>query len=212
MIISEDNRLQFAGLYLLRLVRADSQDAARILREGEKMLEPILEWLVRRQYASVTDSGQLKLTSAGAAVAMDFERRYQRFVERYDVFCAVDLETGGFAFEAYDDFSEREQWEEYLEQECFDDLRVAVAQFEGLDPVELIFMSFVQEGRFGYTEEGWEEELLLGSVWDDIAEACGEAVQLSELAYEGDDGPVTAESVARDVLARGQEVMQEIRH
>lgn len=212
MIICEDNRLQFAGLYLLRLVRADSSDAAKLLREGEKLLLPILEWLVRSSYATVSDAGMLEITASGAGVAAGFEQRYQRFVESYDVFCAVDLETGNFAFEAYDDFSDREEWEEYLDQECFDDLRVAIAQFEGLDPIELIFMSFVQEGRFGYTEDGWDRELLLGSVWEDIAEACEDAVQLPELAYEADDGAVSAEDVAKDILEQGQTVMQEMRN
>lgn len=208
MIVTEAIRLQYAGLYLLRLLRADKQDAAQLIKEGEVLLEPVLEWLVQQNYASVNSAGELKVSAQGAAVAASFEKRYQQFIQKYDVFCAVDLEEGTFAFEAYDEFSDRDDWDEYLDRECFDDLRVAIAQFEGIDPVEIIVMSFIQEGRFGYTEDGWNEDLLLGSVWEEVADACADAVQLDELAFEGDDGPVTAEVVAADVLEQGQEVMR----
>lgn len=211
MVVPESLRLQHAGLYLMRLVRADSEDAERIIAEGESLLEPVLEWLVTSGYATVTDAGGLRVSPKGASVAAEFERRYQQFVADFDVFCAVDLEAGEFAFENYDDFPSRAAWEAYLEQDRFDDLRVAIAQFKGFDPLEAVLMSFVEEGRFGYTDDGWAFDTLLGNVWEDIADVCENAVQLADLAFESENGPVSAEAVAEDIVERGRAIVESLR-
>ena len=94
------------------------------------------------------------------------------------------MEAGDFAFASYFDFDDDIRWREYLDDDRWDDLRVAVADYKKLNPVEIVFMSFISENRFGRNEVGWQFELLLGAVWDEILDICNSAIQWDQLGYE----------------------------
>ncbi|MCP4579785.1 MAG: response regulator [Deltaproteobacteria bacterium] len=59
-----------------------------------------------------------------------------------------------------------------------------MAEFKKLDPVEIVFMSFLNEDRFGRDETGWQFDLLLGNIWDEILHICNTAIRLEDLGYE----------------------------
>nr|MBL0699599.1 hypothetical protein [Desulfobacterales bacterium] len=55
--------------------------------------------------------------------------------------------------------------------------------------------------------EGWQFDLLLGSIWDDILNICNKALTASDLAYEDEDGvPVDGNMVLEDVIIQGAEL------
>jgi hypothetical protein len=130
----------------------------------------------------------------------------------FDIFCAVDLEAGEFAFERKNDesFSD-EDWFEYLSQERFSDVRVAVSAFKGIDPNEIVFMSFLTEGRFetvdidGNTIARWQYNLTNENdgIWNEIEDITNSAIDVDYLRENG---------VLEDVIKQGTQIaMQQIR-
>ncbi len=133
--------------------------------------------------------------------------RYTEYLKVFDIYCAVDLETGEFAFARYFEFEDEAQWDEFLEDDRWDDLRLAVAEFKKIDPVEIVFMSFLNEDRFGRDETGWQFDLLLGTVWDEILNICSTAIKWEDLDYEDGEAVVSAEDVMQDIIRQGTEIM-----
>jgi len=209
--INEEERKQFAGLYLLERMINMPLTFPLWLERNDKDLEPVLEWLLTKEWIQIEDT-RYAPTEKGRETIVHFKRRYQDFLKNFDVFCAVDLESGEFAFEKWFDIEDDDDWHAFLDQERWEDLRVAVADFKGLNPVEVVFMSFLNEDRFGQDEEGWQFDLLLGTIWDEILEICNTALQEEDLAYEDpEDGPISGESVLKDVIQQGAELNLEIR-
>jgi len=201
--ISSEQKLRFAGLFLLEYMINHPQVFAVWLEKNDADLEPILEWLLVREWVEIRGGSEYVPTAAGREVLVQFMQRYARFVYFFDVFCAVDLTTGEFAFAKYFELLDEEQWQQYLECGRFDDLRIAIAEYLGIDAVEIVFMSFIRENRFGRDAGGWQFDLLLGSVWDEIVTICNEAIDLSELGYQHEGETVAAEDVVEDILQQG---------
>lgn len=127
-----------------------------------------------------------------------FYAKYSEYLKLFDIFCAVDLESGTFAFEeinnpAFDD----DRWFDYLSNERFSDVRVAVAQFKGIDPIEIVFMSFLTEGRFEVGAERWQHNLTGNDVWNEIIDICNTAITKEYLEVDG---------VLEDVIKQGSEI------
>ena len=208
--VDQQTRLQYAGLYLLTLIKDPEIDTDEMLAEDEELLTPILSWLVERDYTRVGDDDRLRITGKGSDVVEQFKERYQSFLRGYDVFCAVDLEAGDFAFAYYDDFADRDEWVAFLSEERWDDLRVAVGEYEGLDSVEIVFMSLVQDNRYGRRDDGWDYDLLLGTIWDEIALICNNAVRLEDLSYQDGGERIPAEVVIQDIIQQGRELVERL--
>jgi hypothetical protein len=137
-----------------------------------------------------TDAGRLELEK--------FYQKYNEYLKLFDIFCAVDLENGTFAFEEINNPSfTDEQWADFLANERFSDVRVAVADFKGIDPLEIVFMSFLTEGRFEIGLDRWQYNLTSDGVWNEIEEICNTAVSREYL--EEDD-------VLLNVIGAGSEL------
>jgi hypothetical protein len=125
-----------------------------------------------------TDAGRLELEK--------FYQKYNEYLKLFDIFCAVDLENGTFAFEEINNPSfTDEQWADFLANERFSDVRVAVADFKGIDPLEIVFMSFLTEGRFEIGLDRWQYNLTSDGVWNEIEEICNTAVSREYLEEDG---------------------------
>lgn len=202
--ISPEQKMRFAGLFLLEYMINHPRVFALWLEKNDADLEPILEWLLVREWVEIRSASEYVPTAAGREVLVKFMQRYARFVYFFDVFCAVDLSSGEFAFAKYFEILDEQQWKDYLECGRFDDLRIAIAEYLDIDAVEIVFMSFIRENRFGRDEGGgWQFDLLLGSVWDEIVDICNRAVDLAELGYEHEGEIIAGADVAEDILQQG---------
>ncbi|MDQ8204205.1 hypothetical protein [Pelagicoccus sp. SDUM812003] len=208
--VSETQKQQFAAIYLLEYMINAPKVFQLMLEREEEDLEPILEWLLTRDFIQIKDQEKYAPTEKGRDALQRFMRRYTDFLTFFDVFCAVDLQEGTFAFASYFDFDNKLEWQRFLNDERWEDLRVAVAAYKGIDPVEIVFMSFLSENRFGRNETGWQFDLLLGSVWDEILEICKTAVSAEQLGWEDDDGFVPGESVIKDVIEQGLALIEQL--
>ena len=208
--ISEEQKKQYAGLYLLDYMVTESHTFPLLLEEDDTDLEPVLEWLLTKDYIGIIDNERYEQTVNGKAALSLFMTRYKEFLKTFDIFSAVDLGTGEFAFASCDEFKNETEWRNFLNNEQWDDLRVAVAEYRDMDPVEIVFMSFINENRFGKNETGWQFDLLLGTVWDEILEIADTAIRWQELGWEDEQGSVRAEDVIKDIIHQGTEIMNRI--
>ncbi len=197
--------MQFAGIYVLEYMINKPHEFPLLLSKNDQDLESILEWLLVKELIQIKKNESYTPTVKGRESLIKFMDRYTEFLNVFDIYCAVDLETGEFAFESYFDFEDKISWNLLLSEDRWDDLRVAVADYKKLNPVEIVFMSFINEDRFGKDKTGWQFDLLLGSVWDEILEICDTAIQWNELGFEEEEGMVPAEAVIEDIIVQGAE-------
>ena len=230
---SEEQKSVFAGVYLLEYMINRPHSFNVYLDRDDQDLESVLEWLASKSYITIqskapppekkegffsrfikkknvssdtTPVEYYQVSNKGREVLKKFLKRYSDFLHLFDVFCAVDLEQGEFAFAEYNAHSSKDTWNNFLQHERFDDLRIAVCDYLGINPVEIVFMSFIQEERFGRNADKWQFDLLLGSVWDDILEICNTAIQWNEL------GPSTnvAKDVIQDIISQGADLIESL--
>lgn len=124
-------------------------------------------------------------TQAGRDILVRFFERYQEYLKMFDIFSAVDLEKGQFAFENINNSElSDEHWFEYLSDKRFSDVRIAVADFKGLNPIEVVFMSLLTEGRFDTQAPRWQSYLTGDEPWNDIVNICNTAIDVDYLREE----------------------------
>jgi hypothetical protein len=205
--LTEEQKKQFAGIYLLDYMINTPKTISIFLDGNDQDLEPVLEWLMLKKYVEIKDQEKYIPTADGREVLKRFMDRYSEYLTMFDIYCAVDLETGEFAFTSYFEFDDDASWKRYLNDPRWEDLRIAVARFKKMDPVEIVFMSFINENRFGRDESGWQFDLLLGSVWDDILNICNNALHEEDFSYEDDQGYISGKDVLIDIITQGSDIM-----
>lgn len=210
-VINDELKKQYAGLYVLYEMRYGGEKFFVDLAGEQKILEKIFSWLLSQEYVQISSDHSYEINSKGCDILMSFVERYQVFLKEFDVYCAVDLEEGDFAFNYYHKFDAKEDWDHFLMDERWDDLRIAVAEFKGWDAVEIIFMNFINEGTFGRDDSGaWSFEYLLGGIWDEIQHIANTSIRMKSLAYEDGGQLVSAEEVLKDMINQGQEIIAQI--
>lgn len=208
--INEEQKMNFAGVFVLEYMINKPSIFAVFLEGNDADLESILEWLLVKEYVAIEDKEKYIPTEKGRNCLKLFLSRYTEFLNIFDIYCGVDLEVGEFAFEEYFDYQDHGSWSHYLAQEKFEDLRIAVASYKKIDPVEIVFMSFINEERFGKNDTGWQFDLLLGTIWDQILDICNTALAWQELGHTDDQGKVSANVVIEDIIGQGTELMLEL--
>ncbi|VAX35360.1 hypothetical protein MNBD_UNCLBAC01-43 [hydrothermal vent metagenome] len=205
--ISEERKKEFAGIFVLEYIINRPHEFSILLEGDDKDLETILEWLLVREYVEIKNQESYIPTPKGRECLKLFLARYSEYLNVFDIYCAVDLESGTFAFKDYFEYENPEDWKKYLNDERWEDLRIAVATRKKMDPIEIVFMSFIRECRFGKNEAGWQFDLLLGSIWDEILDICNTALKWEDFGYEDEEGEVTASEVIDDIISQGAELM-----
>ncbi len=150
------------------------------------------------------EAGQYVPTEVGRTELETFYAKYYEYLKMFDIYCAVDLERGEFAFARINDESfDDEGWFAYLEEERFSDVRVAVAVFKGLNPNEIVFMSFLNEGRFDVEAPRWQYNLTNENdgIWNEIEEITDTAIDIDYLRENG---------VLEDVIKQGSEIAMDL--
>lgn len=209
-VVNEQVRFQYAGLYVMYVIDKESYQFTIPLHPRDRVMEPIIEWLIEQEYIEL--KGQIySLTKKGQDVLDTFLDRYKTFLEEYDVYCGVDLEQKEFAFTYYRNYEDMEEWNDFLADERWEDLRIAVAEYKGLDPIEIVLMSLIHEGRFGQDEDGWSEDLLLGSVWEEIQSICNTALRFKSLRNELKNQSESSEAFIKDIIQKGSEILADLR-
>ena len=195
--ISEKDKNSYVGLVLLNEI-INFQTYFPVNLTGEDLyLDGYLKELKAKGFLSIKD-GKYIPTNDGREEIVNLYTKYDDYLKMFDVFCAVDLEAGEFAFERmFDDTLDGVAWEEHLSNERFSDVRVAVASFKGMNPNDMVFLSFLNENRFDCTIDGWQYDLTSGKPWKEIENICNSAITKEYLEGDG---------VLLDVITKGSDL------
>lgn len=207
-VIHSDTRIQYAGLFLLKEIVEKNTIFSANSDDDECVLEPILNWLKDASYVKLNRHNEYVISKRGIEHVHSFLERYNAFTEEYDVFSGVDLKAKDFAIRYYNTFHEEPEWYSFLQEERWEDLRIAIAEYQGFDAIEMTFMRFVQNNQFGRYKEVWNYECLLGAIWDEIQAECNNAVRLQSLACQF--STQSSEALLQDILDKGRRLMQEL--
>ncbi|MFT5826066.1 MAG: hypothetical protein ACI8ZW_001571, partial [Yoonia sp.] len=104
--VAASQKMQFAGIYLLEYMINHPKRFSVLLQADEEDLESILEWLLVRDYVEIKEDNTYLATSNGQTALKQFMARYSDFLNVFDIYCAVDLGLGEFAFASYFDDSD----------------------------------------------------------------------------------------------------------
>lgn len=189
----------YQSIILLNEIITNGRIFRTILNGDDKMLETLFIQLLSKGYVNV-EGDVFHVTQAGQNVFDTFMKRYKEYLKLYDIFAFVDTEAGEFAFEKFFDFDTDEQWDQFKNNERFFDVRIAVANFKHMNPHELVFMSFINSGRFDTNQTGWQFDLITDRLWAEIDDICREAISIEDLG----------EDVIKNIINRGTEVMIDI--
>jgi len=199
MTINPERRRLFNGTVLLGHMASNGIAYDVLLPGSQTHLEAILNWLMTRDLVEISDENCYLVSTLGHATVAAFQKRYRRVLQYFDIFSVVDLGAGDFALAHHSEYESEAEWGRFLNDERWEDLRVAVARDLGADPVELVFAHFMQEGRFSFEAGGWEITLLEGLVWNEIEEICQSSLTVDDLGYD----EVKGEEVIREVIEQG---------
>ena len=170
------------------------RDFSVTLEGNDSFLESYFIEMLSLNYVKIQNNVYV-VDVKGEVFANNFTDKYNEFLKFYDIFCAVDLEAGEFAFKRFFDFETDEEWSTYLNQDNWSDVRIAVCNFKKIDPIEIVFLSFLNEGRFDCdTNTNWQFDLLSDVTWDEILLVCNTAITLDD-------------DVTKDIIEQGSVIV-----
>lgn len=150
-------------------------------------------------------------TELGRNEIVNLYAKYYEYLKIYDIFCAVDLEEGNFAFEMINTIVDDDKWNDYLSNDRFSDVRVAVAEFKGINPLEIVFLSFLNENRFDCGVDRWQHRLTGDDVWNEIQEICNTAITMEYLLPDNvlENVIVKGSQLALQLIKESEEAIQQ---
>lgn len=190
--LTEDKKRKFVMAFLIDLMF--SRDFTVTLEDNDRFLEPYFIEMLSLNYIEIKNNIYV-VADGGQDFAKNFSDKYLEFLKFYDIFCAVDLESGEFAFKRFFDFDTDDEWITYLNQDNWSDVRISVCEFKKIDPIEIVFLSFLNEGRFDTDlNKNWQFDLLSDTTWDEILSVCNTAITLDE-------------DVTKDIIEQGSVIV-----
>lgn len=201
-VMDANRKDQFIGVLLLDYLINLKGELPILMQDNYKDIEALVIKMKAKEYLQI--SGDKYIASdKGKEVLKKFMQRYIEYVQLYDVYCAVDLAAGEFAFKKLFDFEVEAEWQDYLNEKRWEDCRIAVAEFKKIDPLEIVFLSFIREERFDLSKTGWQFDVYSGLIWTEIEKICNAALSVDDI-NQGDN------EVIENVIKDGAELAIEL--
>ena len=164
-----------------------------LVEKDQEKLEPLLKFMEERRILTVGDDNYYRTSEKGQEFYSQLVDQLESYLMYFEIFAYVDLENGIFG-DPNEDLLEGNQWT---------DLRVAIAEFKGIDPFRVVFLAMMSEDKF-FENPDWKFELGLGTLFDELEQIVQDQVAVNDLSYEDDMGIVNGEDVIRDILKQGE--------
>jgi DNA-binding PadR family transcriptional regulator len=201
--VTPEKAEQYVSILLMDYLINREGDLPVLMDDNYRTLEPLVIKLSAAGYVRTPthdEKGRSYIaTDKGRDALSKFMQRYSEYLKVFDVFSAVDLTAGTFAFSKFFDFDSDDAWDAYLRQENWEDLRIAVAEYKKIDPLDIVFMSFLNENRFDYSTSTWQFDVSSGIVWEEMEKICNAALSVEQV-NQGDD------TVMPDIIKQGAEL------
>ena len=192
--LSQTEKTKYASIIIINKIVNTELKIRLPLKDDDEYLRPSLDIMYAKGLIQVLNNpnpdnfgiidNYYTSTSIGEELLNKFYDRYFESLKISEVFSAVDLKEGEFAFKKFFEFESEGEWKEYLNEPRFEDMRVAVAELRSIDPIESIFMSFISEGRFECDTPTWQFELLTGMVWTEMLEIVNSNIHADQIEPE----------------------------
>jgi len=192
-ILTDEKKSQFIMAVLLNEMTSTNNSEV----DSNSILEKYFLEMLLLRFVKIKNHFY-EIDTKGQEFLENFFKKYDDFLKFYDIFCAVDLDLGEFAFSRFYDFDTDEEWKTYLSKVNWEDVRVAVCEFKKIDPMEIVFLSFLNEGRFNVENENWQLNLVSDSIWNEIVEICNTAIPLENLLRN---------DTIQDIINQGSNIM-----
>ncbi len=207
--LNNQDRIQYAGILILNYMIQEGIFFPVLIKGNDLHIEPILNHLRKQNLVEIRDN-KFSVTEKGEKEVEQFISGYTGFLKQYEVYIAVDLKDGEFAWSSFHDFSNEAEFKNSLNDERWEDVRFAVLEYQNdkkffkrnlLNPVEIIFLSFLDEQRFNFSKLGWQSDILSGQIWDEILEISNSMLQWSDLG---------SEDVIKGIIKQGTQLTEEL--
>jgi DNA-binding PadR family transcriptional regulator len=197
--LSEEMKQQFAGLVVLDYIFSfQTKIHASLMDNNDQHLSPVLNQLEKEDVVAVSDEDVYVVTEKGEQVYDKLMQQHASYAIHFDIFSHVDLANGTFAIKGRD----------LLEGEHWEDLRVAVAEFKGVDPYRVVFLALLSDQTF-FENSDWKYDLALGVLFEEMEEIVHSQVTEEELGYDSDTGFISGQDVLQDVIEQGSVLNKE---
>lgn len=208
--LSADQKKYFGSVLLLEDMNNFGRKFPVLLDEDDKVLEPLLVHMSAKGWVDIVGTSY-QVTNEGRKVLTNYLEKLTEFRSVFKFYSAVDTGEGEFGYSSFFEFDTDEQFEDFINEERFEDLRVAICEFKKVNPLEVIFLEFVDTGRFDFEAKGWQMELMTGLLWDDMLEVANTNIHVEDLAEYDEEGPTfTGEEVCRMIVEKGTELMLDL--
>jgi hypothetical protein len=199
--LDEETCRRFGALVLLhRVISTPAAYHAALLEGDDSLLEPSFDFMLAEDLVTVGEDDHYRATAKGQAAYRNLLHQQQSYLAHYDIYGAVDLAEGVFADPERD----------WLDDARWSDLRVAVAEYKGIDPYRMVFLSMLADGSF-FGNPNWKFDLALGSsFFKELEEIVRSQLTVGELGYGDEDGSrIAGEAVLEDVILQGARINRE---
>ena len=193
--LDDAQRQVFAALILLdRVVALPAAFHAALMEDRDDVfLEPVFRILQREDLVEVGEDDRFRATEKGLRAYAGLLERRQSYLAHFEIFARVNLAEGSFA-----------EPDEPYEDPRFSDLRVAVAEYKGIDPYRVVFLAMLSDEAF-FRERDWKFDLALGSTFfREMEEIVSSQITMGGLGYDTEEGErISGEDVLEDVILQG---------
>ena len=166
-----------------------------LVETDDEGLESLLNFMESRGTLTVEEDNYYKATDKGHEVYQDLVKQLEAYVTHFEVYAYVDLEQGIFG----------DPEKDLLESEKWSDLRVAVAEFKGIDPYRVVFLAMLSAETF-YENPDWKFDLSMGTLFQEMEQIVEEQLHVDELGYCDSEGEFSGEEVIHDIIKQGSEL------
>lgn len=203
--LTDEMKKYFTSVLLLENLVNFGHEYPVLLKGDSVHLEPMLVYMVSKGYIEIRNN-RYEPTKKGGEVLKNHLEKLEEFRRVYRIYSAVDTGEGTFAFEEYFNVETDEEFDKILNDERYVDLRIALCELKGINPLEIVFLEFIDNGEFNVHHLGWELDLMTGSIWFDILDIVNNNIYLEDLAEEETSG----EEVMKLIVEAGSKVMTEL--
>lgn len=193
--LSPSSKTEFACWAVLHwIVLHPATIHSALLEQEYQHIESILQTLERQELIAVDEKNKFIPTELGLKKYDHLIEQQKSYHIHFDIYSHVDLQLGCFADKKRD----------LLEDNRWSDLRVVIAEFKGIDPYQVVFLSLLSEGSFFHNPD-WTFDLALGTFFDDLSSIIQDQLTVLDLEYRDERGEIiSGEDVLRDVIAQGE--------
>jgi hypothetical protein len=218
-MINKQQKNSLISLVILDKMIGKNKAYPALLEGDDAHLEDCINFLNENLIIDIdVESATYTASEKGKKLYKDFLKKYENYLRVFDIYSGVDLEEGNFAFEKLLDYDD-EMFNDYINSDNFDDLRITVCEYQKIDPWEIVFISYLIEKVFREPKdnsevlgkESWQYKVVYEGVFDEILEILNGSLHYEELGFETEDGDfVEGEEVIKDIIGQGSKLNREI--